>query len=192
MAITVPKHCEIQVLRVLFDFAKTAMVSHISGTIKTPIGDMLATVSVDNRLEKLDFMDKVATAADLDHTKLSRNAKHHPILRQVQLELNEYFAGQRQCFSVPLVDADHPLLSIPYGVVWTYQQLAEFIEKPKAFRYAGHICKVNNVSIIIPCHRVISKGGKVNYGGGPDRKIFLLDLEMKWSKHSMENLTESE
>ncbi|XP_055696575.1 methylated-DNA--protein-cysteine methyltransferase, constitutive [Lutzomyia longipalpis] len=166
-------------------------ISRNCGIIETPLGEMLATVSVGNRLEKLEFRDRVEdsiAASGFDVAELMKNTKKHPILLQVQQEMNEYFAGKRQKFNVPLVDDNHHLLAIPYGETWTYQELANYMGKPKGARYAGYVCKTNNVCIIIPCHRVVAKSGVVNYGAGPGRKIFLLDLEAKVTEDKLKKL----
>ncbi|XP_055707093.1 methylated-DNA--protein-cysteine methyltransferase, constitutive [Phlebotomus papatasi] len=154
------------------------MISHTCGLIESPLGQMVATVTADNRLEKLEFRDRYKGPA-LDEAEVLKSTKKHRILQQTQKELDEYFAGKRQEFTVPLVDEDHHLLAVPYGKTWTYQELAEFMGMPKAFRHAGRVCKTNNVCIIIPCHRVVAKSGIVNYGAGPERKTFLLELESK-------------
>ena len=70
------------------------------------------------------------------------------------------------------------MLQIPRGEVATYGELAKRAGKPKAARAAGTACATNPVPIIVPCHRVVpGSGGVGNYGGGPDRKWFLLGLE---------------
>lgn len=70
------------------------------------------------------------------------------------------------------------LLGIPRGEVATYGELARRAGKPRAARAAGSACATNPVPIIVPCHRVVpGSGGVGNYGGGPDRKWFLLGLE---------------
>ena len=70
------------------------------------------------------------------------------------------------------------LLEIPRGEVATYGELARRSGKPKAARAAGSACATNPVPIIVPCHRVVpGSGGVGNYGGGPDRKWFLLGME---------------
>jgi O-6-methylguanine DNA methyltransferase len=67
---------------------------------------------------------------------------------------------------------------IPAGRVATYGALATRVGKPSAARAVGNAVATNPVAIVVPCHRVVPAGGGVgNYGGGPDRKAFLLDLE---------------
>lgn len=110
----------------------------------------------------------------------------HPILQQAVSEFDEYFAGKRQQFDVP-TDAKgtvfqtqvwNMLKQIPFGETWSYQDLAIAIDNPKAVRAVGLANGKNPISIIVPCHRVIGKNGKLTgYAGGVDRKQKLLALE---------------
>lgn len=102
-------------------------------------------------------------------------------------QLQEYFAGSRQTFDLPLSDETgtefqksvwQALLAIPYGETRSYKQVAEFIGNPKAVRAVGMANNRNPISIFVPCHRVIGADGKlVGYGGGLDIKEKLLHLE---------------
>lgn len=107
-------------------------------------------------------------------------------LRQLKKELTSYFAGTLQQFSVPLVYPGSPfqrrvwdeLRKIPYGTTRSYEEMARRIGHPGAQRAVGHANGQNRIAILIPCHRVVNKGGKLGgYGGGLWRKQFLLDLE---------------
>ncbi len=70
------------------------------------------------------------------------------------------------------------MAEIPYGETRTYKQIAESIGSPKACRAIGGANNKNPISIIVPCHRVIGADGSlVGYGGGLDKKIFLLNHE---------------
>jgi len=70
------------------------------------------------------------------------------------------------------------LLTIPYGETRSYKQQAEAIDKPQSFRAVANANGKNHISILIPCHRVISSDGSLaGYGGGITRKEFLLNLE---------------
>ena len=107
-------------------------------------------------------------------------------LKQTKAELTRYFAGKLKRFSVPLI---HPgtafqenvwrnLLKIPYGETCSYEDLARAVGSPKAVRAVGTANGCNRMAIVIPCHRVVNKGGKLGgYGGGLWRKQALLDLE---------------
>jgi methylated-DNA-[protein]-cysteine S-methyltransferase len=110
----------------------------------------------------------------------------HPILQQAVTEFDEYFAGKRTKFEVP-TDAQGTdfqkqvwkmLKTIPFGETWSYQDLAIAIDNPKAVRAVGLANGKNPISIIVPCHRVIGKNGKLTgYAGGIDKKEKLLVLE---------------
>jgi O-6-methylguanine DNA methyltransferase len=101
-------------------------------------------------------------------------------------ELEEYFAGERRTFTIPLdlrgtpfqLACWHALLKIPYGETCSYADIARVIGHPKAFRAVGMANNRNPLAIIVPCHRVIAAGGSLcGYGGGLDIKRRLLDLE---------------
>ena len=104
----------------------------------------------------------------------------------VAAQLEAYFAGRLQEFEVALQLAGTPfqrrvwneLVRIPFGVTLTYAQLAARIGQSSAVRAVGHANARNPVAIIVPCHRVIGTDGSlVGYGGGLERKRWLLDLE---------------
>lgn len=110
----------------------------------------------------------------------------HPILVQTKKQLQEYFAGKRTVFSLPLHVAGtefqeqvwRQIARIPYGKTLSYSELARKAGKPSAIRAAGTNTGRNPLSIIIPCHRVVGKNGDMTgYAGGFTRKRFLLDLE---------------
>lgn len=107
-------------------------------------------------------------------------------LLQTQMELEEYFAGKRKTFSVPLSLHGTPfqkkvwtaLCTIPYGETRSYSEIAEAVGNPKACRAVGMANNKNPILIIVPCHRVIGKNGSlVGYGGGLPIKEKLLKLE---------------
>lgn len=107
-------------------------------------------------------------------------------LDEARGQLLEYFAGERRIFDLPLSIHGTPfqekvwaaLRDIPYGETRSYQQVAELIGNPKAVRAVGMANNRNPLPILIPCHRVVGKDGKlVGYAGGIARKRALLDLE---------------
>lgn len=112
--------------------------------------------------------------------------KQQPILMQTIEQLDEYFSRERTDFTVPIVLSGsvfqqqvwHALITIPFGKTWCYQELANAIGNPKAVRAVGLANSKNPISIIIPCHRVIGKNGKLTgYAGGVERKQVLLEHE---------------
>ncbi|WP_373952055.1 methylated-DNA--[protein]-cysteine S-methyltransferase [Vibrio pomeroyi] len=109
-----------------------------------------------------------------------------PIFQSVKDQLDRYFAGEAVQFDLPIAAKGtpfqqsvwHALTTIPYGVTWSYAQLADAIGNPKAVRAVGLANGKNPVSVIVPCHRVIGKNGKLTgYAGGIERKQRLLAIE---------------
>jgi AraC family transcriptional regulator, regulatory protein of adaptative response / methylated-DNA-[protein]-cysteine methyltransferase len=154
------------------------------------IGNMCACASEDG-LCLLSFGDEksVLDSAFKDICK-RKNAVILPgenkYLTQAQQELKEYLSGKCKNFSVKLdlVGTDfqkkvwQALLKIPYGETISYKQEAESMGKPTAYRAVANANGCNKIGIIVPCHRVIDSDGSLGgYGGGLERKKFLLDLE---------------
>lgn len=112
--------------------------------------------------------------------------KTHPLLLEVEKQLNEYFDGKRTSFSLKLdpVGTDFQkavwtaLQSIPFGETRSYGELARQIGRPAASRAVGAANGKNPISIIVPCHRVIGSTGKLTgFAGGLENKSYLLELE---------------
>lgn len=110
----------------------------------------------------------------------------HPVLRQAASQLQEYFAGKRTEFSLPLRLAGtafqqriwREIALIPYGETINYGDLAKRAGAPQAMRAAGTTTGRNPASIIVPCHRVVGKNGSLcGFAGGLERKRHLLELE---------------
>lgn len=109
-------------------------------------------------------------------------------LRRAATELEEYFAGARTRFELPLAPRGTEfqkavwgaLVQIPFGETATYGEIARAIGQPAASRAIGGANHRNPIAIIIPCHRVIgSDGSMTGYGGGLPTKRLLLDLETR-------------
>ena len=107
------------------------------------------------------------------------------------MQLQEYFAGKRTEFDLPLSFSGtefqqqtwRALLTIPYGETRSYSEQAHLIGNPRAVRAVGRTNGLNPIGIVVPCHRVIGKSGELTgYAGGLDKKRFLLDLERKNKK----------
>ena len=105
---------------------------------------------------------------------------------EIVKQLDEYFAGKRTKFELNISPKGTEfqkkvwaeLLKIPYGKTKSYQEIAEAIGKPNAQRAVGSACNKNPILLIIPCHRVVSKSGKLTgFACGVDRKEQLLKLE---------------
>ncbi len=111
---------------------------------------------------------------------------HDSIIDATRRQLDRYFAGKLKVFDVPVAPSGThfqqrvwaALQKIPYGVTCSYGALAAAISKPKASRAVGLANGKNPIAIIVPCHRVIGADGSLTgYGGGMERKRFLLGLE---------------
>lgn len=122
----------------------------------------------------------------IEETTLPKENPRDKILTQAEVELVEYFAGEREEFSVALdakgsafqCEVWRELSRIPFGQTRGYGELAESIENPKAVRAVGTANGANPISIIVPCHRVIGKDGSlIGFGGGLDIKEKLLRHE---------------
>ncbi|WP_370963438.1 methylated-DNA--[protein]-cysteine S-methyltransferase [Amycolatopsis sp. cg9] len=108
------------------------------------------------------------------------------IFARAETELKEYFAGRRERFELPLTFVGTPfqrsvwaqLREIPYGTTTSYGELAARLGSPGASRAVGLANGRNPIGIIVPCHRVVgSTGSLTGYGGGLERKRYLLDFE---------------
>lgn len=111
-----------------------------------------------------------------------------PVLIQTETELQEYFSGGRDTFTVPLDMRGTPfqkqvweaLRQVPFGETRTYGELAKQLGNPTATRAVGAANGRNPVSIIVPCHRVIGFSGKLTgFAGGLETKAYLLNLERR-------------
>ena len=110
------------------------------------------------------------------------------VLEEAKRQLDEYFAGNRKAFTIPLLlvgtvyqqQVWNELLNIPYGATTSYKEIAQNIGKPKAVRAVAGAIGANGISILIPCHRVIgSNRSLTGYAGGLEAKRILLQMEDK-------------
>ena len=108
------------------------------------------------------------------------------VINEAIRELNEYFAGERRNFNLPLLFAGTPfqqriwnaLLTIPYGETRSYMQIARIVGNEKGVRAVAQAIGANPMSIIVPCHRVIgSDKALTGFAGGLEAKRYLLNLE---------------
>jgi methylated-DNA-[protein]-cysteine S-methyltransferase len=167
--------------------AQEGLVDVAYGSYDSPIGE-LALAATRKGLVRVALNpateDIVTELAD----EISPRVLEMPSrLDDVRRELDEYFAGNRDRFDVPVdmqlargfgrrvLDA---VARIPFGSVSTYKDMATAAGNPRAYRAAGNAIGSNPVPIVVPCHRVLHSGGGLGgYGGGLDRKRFLLRLE---------------
>ncbi len=165
--------------------AKGISVKGVFKSVESPVG-LLTMVASDMGLHALLFGDEAVACAQ--GFKDSTEDPDHPILLQAERELREYFQGKRKRFDVQPNLAGTPfqrqvwnmLREIPYGQTTTYGELATRMGSARLARAVGAANGRNPVAIIIPCHRVIGKGGALTgFGGGLDTKSFLLELEKR-------------
>ena len=148
----------------------------------SPVGDLTLVASDEGLMAVLWHDDDPARV----RLGARSEATDHPVLRDATSQLSEYFAGQRQHFSVPLhfqgTDFQRQvwaaLLDIPFGETRSYADIARAIGRPTATRAVGAANGRNPISIIAPCHRVVgSNGALTGFAGGVETKKYLLDLE---------------
>jgi len=168
--------------------AKGSTVVHIV-RITTPLGPMLAAAT-DEALCLLEFADRRMLELQFRRVRKHFDAFFIPssnsILDHATRELDEYFAGKRQQFTVPLAVPGssfqqavwEQLQQISYGVTKSYREIAVQLRAPKSVRAVARANGDNRIAVIIPCHRVIgSDGDLTGYGGGLWRKRRLLEIE---------------
>lgn len=149
-------------------------------TMDSPVGN-LRLIADEHGLRRICFeRDRHPRAED----DLGQHAPQRLAFARTQLE--EYFAGSRREFDLPLcprgtsfqLDVWNALRAIPYGVTISYAELAQRIGKPSAMRAVGGANGRNPLPIVVPCHRVIGRDGSLTgFGGGVEIKALLLGIE---------------
>jgi methylated-DNA-[protein]-cysteine S-methyltransferase len=158
--------------------------SYLFKTMPSPVG-LLTLVANDRGLAAVLWENDDPKRVRLN--PLHEDSKH-PVLLEAERQLQDYFKGKRETFSLKLdfTGTDFQkkvwaaLLTIPFGETRSYAQIAEQIGNPNAVRAVGAANGKNPISIIAPCHRVIGSNGKLTgFAGGMEAKAFLLKLEAK-------------
>jgi AraC family transcriptional regulator of adaptative response/methylated-DNA-[protein]-cysteine methyltransferase len=157
--------------------------------VRSPLGP-LVTGATEDGVCLVEFSDRrmlekqFATISRVFSGPIVPGSNRHS--EALARELSEYFAGTRRHFDVPIVSPGSPfqrrvweaLMQVPYGQTCSYQDIATAVGDKKAVRAVGTANGANRIAIVIPCHRVVNKGGKLGgYGGGLWRKQYLIDLE---------------
>ena len=162
------------------------MMKYPTGAVTAAIDSPLGTIRLAASAQGLFgvWFDAQADSPDASHWASDPN---HAVLQQAARQLNDYFAGQRHQFDLPLdLSTGTPfqqavwraLLDIPFGQTCSYGKLSAAIGKPLAVRAVGGAIGRNPLSIVVPCHRVIGANGALTgYSGGMQRKVALLKLE---------------
>lgn len=147
--------------------------------------DGICLFEFEDRRHIEQIMKRITTLLDTDFA-----VGDHPYHALLETQVNEYFAGTRKVFDLPLhlVGSEFQkkvwtgLLDIPFGKTRSYKEQSIFLGDEKAIRAVAGANGQNSIAIIVPCHRVIgSSGSLTGYGGGLRRKQWLLEHE---SKHS--------
>ena len=151
-------------------------------TVKSPVGK-LKLVANDRGLAAILWENDKPNRVRL--SPIAENKKH-PVLLETERQLNEYFDGRRDKFSVKFdfkgtefqTEVWQALARIPFGKTLSYGEIARQIGRPKAVRAVGAAIGRNPISIIVPCHRVIGSDGKLTgFAGGLETKASLLRIE---------------
>jgi methylated-DNA-[protein]-cysteine S-methyltransferase len=154
---------------------KFKFLSTIVGTVRIVVSDKeLVAILWDNEKPNRVILGRMEE--DLTNS----------LILEVEKQLKQYFKGQRRIFDLPLRMNGtvfqnavwEELKKIPFGVIVSYKDIAQNLNKTKAVRAVGAANGRNPISIIVPCHRVIGADGKLSgFAGGVDRKRILLNLE---------------
>lgn len=146
------------------------------GYVSSPLG-LIEVAEQEEQLKQIFFIEQARSPETQNDT-----------LKLAKQQLSEYMTGERQNFDLPLAPEGtdfqkqvwQALLTLKYGETCSYLDIATQIGNLKAVRAVGAANGKNPLSIVVPCHRVIGKSGKLTgYAGGLSKKAWLLDLEMR-------------
>lgn len=162
--------------------------------LDTRLGPMLA-IADETVLYLLEFVDRRGLEREIERLRQSTRSAiipgHTAPIESIERELQSYFEGTLDAFTTPVHMLGTPfqrqvwneLMCIPKGQTRSYAEMAERIGNPSAVRAVGRANGANQLAIIIPCHRVVQKGGDLGgYAGGLARKQWLLDHERRCLK----------
>ena len=153
----------------------------------SPVG-LLKIVIQDGFVNEIIFLDNDDEKND-DASEENISTKNKAVFKKCKVQFDEYFSGERKNFDLPIKQKGtlfqekvwDELLKIPFGKTISYLQLSQRIGNVKSIRAVGTANGRNNLSIVVPCHRVIgSDGSLTGYAGGLWRKQWLLEHENKY------------
>ncbi len=153
--------------------------------LSSPVGDLYLAAGIQGLTDLTLQKERIG---EIGKTEQSDVNQAQEILLKVRQQLEEYFAGRRHQFDVPLAPKGtefqkqvwQALINTQHGETLSYGDIANNIHRPKAVRAVGAANATNRIAVIIPCHRIIGKSGKLTgYAYGLEMKRFLLDLERK-------------
>jgi methylated-DNA-[protein]-cysteine S-methyltransferase len=169
---------------------RTAARTH--AVIDSPIG-LLTLIELDGALAGV-LMEVTRYEPGADTLGMAVPVDSQPVLAAAADQLDAYFGGELTSFDLPLTlegtrfqqTVWAELRGIPYGETISYGELARRIGQPSASRAVGLANGKNTIAIVVPCHRVIGADGSLTgYGGGMDRKRYLLGLEQRVSGQTL-------
>jgi methylated-DNA-[protein]-cysteine S-methyltransferase len=158
-------------------------------TVDSPVGSLLIAATPVGLVRVAFSSEGHDVVLQNLSDRISSRLLHAPArLDAVAGQLDEYFAGHRHTFDIPLdwqlskgfrrTVLSHLAVDIGYGSTASYGALARLSGSPKAVRAVGTTCATNPIPVVVPCHRVVRADGTLgDYRGGPAAKRTLLDLE---------------
>jgi len=167
----------------LLNSLKKMPVDIVYDELPSPLGKVMVLAS--NRGIYAIFFAHRTSKKTIAHFK---KANKHRMIQAIKTQLQEYFQHKRKHFTVPVILLGTPfqvkawreLKKIPYGKTISYEEQARRIGNRNKARAVGMANARNPIAIVIPCHRVIGKNGKLTgFAGGLNKKQYLLDLEAK-------------
>lgn len=174
--------------RLVFAANTSGLLDAVYATHPSPVGRLLLAATPRGLLriafEREDHDTVLARIAERIGPRILEAPDQ---LREVAEQLDEYFAGRRRTFTLPLDRSlstgfrrevqDH-LTDIPYGRTESYAEVASLLGRPRAIRAVGSGCATNPLPLVLPCHRVLRSDGSLGgYAGGLETKAALLKLE---------------
>ncbi|WP_349829023.1 methylated-DNA--[protein]-cysteine S-methyltransferase [Brevibacterium litoralis] len=177
-------------LRLVEQAGSEGLVDARYAFLQSPMGNLLV-VATPFGLLRIGFdTEHFTTVLDEVAAVVGPAVVEDPVgIRHHLDELEQYFAGERRTFDLPLdmrlmktggfrSKVQLALPDIPYGETYSYTQMALHVDNPKATRAVGTACAQNPLPIVLPCHRVVRTDGSFgNYRGGHDRKQWILTFE---------------
>jgi methylated-DNA-[protein]-cysteine S-methyltransferase len=178
-----------RIARLIDRAGREGLIDVAYATVDSPVG-ALTVAATPAGLVRISYFDTDAVLEELAGELSPRVLEAPARLDDVRRELDEYFAGERRSFDLPI---DWSLVRtpfrravltrtarIPYGDTATYRDVARAAGNAAAVRAAGTALGTNPIPVVVPCHRVLRTGGDMGlYAGGVERKRFLLGLEQR-------------
>lgn len=157
-------------------------------TVDSPVGPLLLATTESGLVRVAFAREGFDAVLETLAVRIGSRVLEIPArLDRVAGELEEYFAGRRRAFDLPLdfslsagfrSTVQHYLPQIGYGTTQSYREVAEHVGNPRAVRAVGTACATNPLPVVVPCHRVLRSDGTLGgYLGGPEAKSTLLTLE---------------